>query len=157
MREIKFRGKRLSDDTWVYGYYIKHLDYTPGCFEEASSEKYKHYIMMDGFSDWSMPRGTVHYEVDPKTMGQYTGIRDKADVDIYEDDIVRTPLKKYIQDSENDEYVIYVNGSFRTKSISSNDKDYPLGAYGKLSKGYVDLEVTGNIHDNPELKENIND
>jgi hypothetical protein len=82
LREIKFRGKRLDNGQWVYGYL--HM-------EERDGE-YPTIVEGGGFSKhlgvWLVPVIQVidelivdSYEVDPATVGQYTGINN-----IYEHD-----------------------------------------------------------------------
>lgn len=65
MRKIKFRGKRVDNDEWVYGDLLR-MHGVP-------------YIYPD-----PAPNGWNDYEVIPDTVGQFTGLLDKNGKEIYE-------------------------------------------------------------------------
>ncbi len=122
MREILFRGKRVDNGEWVQG----------SLFAECSR--------------FQIIRGTCNnvgiegVEVIPETVGQYTGLSDKNGKKIFEGDIVKgkDTLEK---DFEVYGYVDHLNGSFVI--IGDIMTHYRWLDY--------DVEIIGNIHDNPEL------
>ena len=64
--EIKFRGKSLETGEWAYGYFTRN-DESGSCYITTQSKT-----------------GGAHpWEVDPATVGQYTGRKDKNDCEIY--------------------------------------------------------------------------
>lgn len=128
MREIKFRGKRIDNGEWVYGYPCEN-SYGEICIQEIVRK------VVDGFAVPSR----LH-PVNPDTIGQYTGIRDKNGREIYEGDIVvcTTNHQSYFYK------VVFSIGCFRLAD-EEDDVWYNLNE--------CDVEVCGNIHDNPELME----
>ena len=121
MREILFRGKRTDNGEWVYGD-LTHSVYKIG---DTCVGKYGCEIGM--------------HQVDPSTVGQYTGLTDKNGKRIFEGDVV-----------ENREYgnlaVVWDDGAFQL------EREYTF--YDTLDH-YTNIfsVVVGNIHDNPELLE----
>lgn len=84
MRQILFRGKRVDNGEWVYGFYV-----------EDESKKYiftfdqiKRGIDLGGYLDCCQM-----YEVKPETVGQYTNLKDKHNAGIFEGDIVEIPYE----------------------------------------------------------------
>jgi hypothetical protein len=69
-REIKFRGKRLDNGKWVFGDLLTKHPHHKGLTIVES--------------------GGLHHEVDPETVGQYTGITDKGKNKMFEGDLYRS-------------------------------------------------------------------
>lgn len=131
MREILFRGKRTDNGEWVYGY----VD-TAFTIDENRKVKSRYFTAVDCLG-WSS-----QVIVSDETIGQYTGLTDKNGVKIFEGDIVRAvtqSTKIYI------EAVTFKNGAFWYKNWS----------WFKFQFKFENVEVIGNIYDNPELLEGL--
>ncbi len=130
MRTIEFRGQRIENQEWVFGYYY--------------SECGNPYIIEDCQKETLLNRNTPHL-INPETLGQYTGLKDNNNVKIYEGDIILIfDMFKHEVVFKNGSYGYMVDDGF--VSFSSNKSN--LGAsYANLDK----VKVIGNIHQNPEL------
>lgn len=143
-REIKFRGKETETGKWVYGGLFKEPA-PPQCFEKTLEDKY--WIVYPNpkyMPDWNLPYEMVRTDVDKETIGQYTGLKDRNMKEIYEEDIVQIDMDRaYVK--WNDKY-----GYFQLIPIS--DYYFDSDVIGQALE-YADIEVIGNIYDNPELLE----
>jgi len=86
--------------------------------------------------------------IETNTISQFTGMRDKKRVKIYEDDIVRV---------SDFGYNVKVGKIVYNEKAALYQVVAPLFicALGCYADGTVDIEVIGNIHDNPEMAEGL--
>ena len=130
MREILFRGKRTDNGKWIYGNY---------CYAELIDKSGYEDLIIEQPADGETRR------VIPKTVGQYTGLKDKNGKRIFEGDIVYCKSRL---DNAN-MVVIFECGQFRMV-LSENYRSYQTNS-GFYDINCFDKEVIGNIYDNPEL------
>lgn len=142
MREILFRGKSIMRGDWVYGYLNQHrgnIRYDCDCEPIADGCYY--------INDWQakIDNGMYgqDYKVDPDTVGQFTGLTDRNGVKIFEGDIVRygDTIHRVVFEQRN--------GTAYFGLVYSAYETLPFGHYQDLKQ----IEVIGNIYDNPELLE----
>ena len=133
MREILFRGQRVVNDVWGYGSLIEYPD--GDTFICGTTN----------FSDV-----LEKFEVIPKTIGQYTGLTDKNGTKIFEGDIVAQDWYDYNEPSDDSFGEVLFCGYDCSFSVLDINKDgiVPLG---RCHAYHWEVEVIGNIHDNPEL------
>ena len=129
MREILFRGKRLHDNKWIYGNFVSDCEGNPHIIEPRFFCEDGHHLQYEDNTDTPV-------FIIPETVGQFTGLTDNNGVKIFEGDIV-----DYISSD--------VIGNPKTGTIIVEDMtDYDTMIYLNHSD---ELQIIGNIHDNPEL------
>lgn len=128
-RDIVFRGRRIDNSEWIPGNLL--------CFDNGE------YRIATNCLCGEEPNllDVCAYEVDPETVGQYIGIEDKYGAPIFEGDVVK--CKVHIHSGyrlRTGEVVYYIDG-FSIK-VGYDYKNIPYSN---------DIEIIGNIYDNPEL------
>lgn len=142
MREIKFRGRRLDDMAWAHG--DLHKEYRGEAF--IMTYEGKSILSIDDIDNLF-----YNVSVDPMTIGQFTGLKDKHCKEIYEGDIIKwRPITGADQFFKGIVRWCKVFACFAIYSINYRDFPYEMDWVKVLQNG---LEVIGNIYDNPELLE----
>ena len=130
MRTIKFRGKRIDSGEWVEGDLVQFKHFNGTKFDDVVAISLQHHDL-------------GKFEVDPTTVGQFTGLTDKNGKEIFEGDVV--------------EYESYPRNQNEQVSFSLYEAGfYPFTkpALGGYEWDYIDskhCQIIGNIHDNPDL------
>ena len=119
MREIKFRGKLSHSGEWVIGNLIIAKNGNPYIIPSAIFEIDGHHLIIDSDSP---------FWVIPETVGQFTGLTDKNEKEIFEGDIVR-------------------GGIYLAYEVKWDNEECGWN----IGQSVKSFEICGNIHDNPEL------
>ena len=127
MREILFRGKRKDYGEWVKGSFWDEIPNDLGGIAQYGS--------------------CVFHHIDLATVGQFTGLTDKNGTKVFDGDVVKVLQGK----DKGVAYVGFENGAFMLYPRTGNIYERTLWAYWYND---WDVEIIGNIHDNPEFLEN---
>lgn len=139
MREIKFRGKRIDNGQWVYGQYFK----TPLTDENSGTTPDAGWFFLSGEHRHCIAQNVVSFVIDVKTLGQYTGLKDKNGKEIYEEDRFRSHHSAW----KSIGTIKYIDGWFK---VVWDEPNY--GCLNSVIRIQADQgEVIGNIWENPEL------
>ena len=135
MREILFRGKRTDNGEWFQGY---------PC----------HYGWIGKEKDYIIPNyasALYTIEIDPETIGQYTGLTDVNGNKIFEGDIVR--LTDEHNEMEWTAVVVFgnpngdYNWGWQLNAIEEFDGNKDILLWVDMEESGVYCEIIGNIHD----------
>ena len=154
MREILFRGKRLDNGEWVDGCLAAYDLICPNYPEDTSNATGDYY-------------GQTPYvgfvEVDPETVGQFTGLTDKNGKRIFEGDIIKADNGKQSSVSVVKFGDYYPEMFFKMLDMFCPGRQHLLafGFYAASIGKHEEMilfqsqcvEIIGNINDNPELLE----
>ena len=146
MKELKFRAKANINNEWIYASNI-HKVISVDTNEELwvmhpKNEKIEH--LGDGYIKY---RPLV---VNEETIGQYTGLKDKYGVEIYEGDILKC-VDEYTTIGVL-EYATNI-GTYIVRYTRDGDYYYSPLNRGDISRGLQlqETEIIGNIHENGDL------
>ena len=131
MREVLFKAKRKDNGEWVEGYYL-------------NIAKVNHFICTGKIKLDGALKGIVApemYAIDPDTLCQYTGLTDKNGKKIWENDILECGMR------------LRVSWHHFKASWVLSKKGWMYNHFFGESVEPEDVEVIGNIFDNPELLE----
>ena len=130
MRKIKFRGWDKINEKWVYGYLVKSK------YHRSQPILYS-FIHTPHQKKYNKPSTIIM--VDANSIGQYTGLKDKNGIEIYEGDIIQ----HFIFPNDNTYIVVFDDYSCAFMLENKYGRDM-------LSRA-KNIEIIGNIHENKEM------
>ena len=133
-----FKAKRIDNGEWVTGQYVKGLD---------MYDKEVHLIFEPTTIFYSSGETDGWIEIDPRTICQCTGLKDKNGKLIWENDIMVAHLDEDYPEDETYIRILWYESGFCSKEKGSED----ISPIDKFDQEH--FEVCGNIFDNPELLE----
>ena len=158
MREMIFRGKSIGlkdAGCWVHGFYAQLND-------GLRPDWLRHFILTGKlhYNDYNGKEDICKSEIDPETLGQYTGLKDRNGKRIFEGDILQVTHLDGVEHCAVEFGLFEPFSSNRSKAVVgfylywASDK----GKYNKYANLCYWLEerdavLVGNIYDNPELME----
>ena len=131
----QYRGISKETGEWVYGYYSKR------CYAIGSTGPdmvIDVIITIDGL---------IPEEIDPETCGQSTGLKDKNGKEIYEGDICLAALPE-----ERFPIEVIWDKAVAGFLFQWQDNTYESGKDEMMIDLFTDIEIIGNIYENPKLK-----
>ena len=131
-----FKAKRVDNGEWVQGYYVKGLD---------MYDKEVHLIFEPATIFYSSGETDGWSEIDPSTICQCTGLKDKNGKIIWENDIVRDENGNFYK-------AIWQNNHYQFSWICVKSDVFFIGVKWDLwSLESFEIEVIGNVFDNNDL------
>jgi uncharacterized phage protein (TIGR01671 family) len=122
-RVIKFRGQRADGFGWVFGDLLHWYD--------MEARIRRHSSIPATMEEPGGDLDQTDHEVEPETIGQFTGLQDKNGAEIYEGDIMSFGFHNHCE-------IVFHKGKFIGEYLSSESFTGDVPRHG---------EVIGNIHD----------
>ena len=136
------KAKCIKSGEWVEGYYCRISETTYCPIGDVPPVPVHHYILHETMTDWGLPNRFLQYEVDPDTICQCTGLKDKNGKLIFEGDIMEGHIDEEFPEDVSQFEVEWSGYGWVMAQRGCIDKEY-------ISEFETEnYEVVGNIFDN---------
>lgn len=144
-REILFRGQKSSTKEWIEGSLIINK-----AGDHVITQVIENPVHLGTLNGWC-------FAVLAETIGQYTGLKDKNGVKIFEGDVCKYDDNENMSDWVSGETFVVIGLKGRFTARMKPYDNHNGTNQNTMNEDVEDcVEVIGNIHSNPELLEGSN-
>ena len=152
MKESKYRGWSTDLKRWVYGSYYEHCSCAVCFAGEDKPEYHQARIIFEQIVDWSFPYRTMIADVEPESVGAFSGYTLNG-IEIYEGDVITCSGIKYPGIVKYGKYALIRTWDFTLIGLNhrSCERIFVIGSNQRTDT----IKVIGNLYENPELEDKV--
>ncbi len=136
------KAKCIKSGEWVEGYYCRISETTYCPIGDVPLVPVHHYILHETMTDWGLPNRFLQYEVDPDSICQCTGFKDKKGKLIFENDIMEGHIDDLSPEDVSQFKIEWIGNGWVMVQPGCADREYISGFETEI------YEVVGNVFDN---------
>ena len=118
------KAKCIKSGEWVEGYYCRISETTYCPIGDVPPVPVHHYILHETMTGWGLPNRFLRYEIDPDTICQCTGLKDKKGKLIFENDIMEGRIDDLFPEDISRFKVAWNGNGWVTVQAGCTDREY---------------------------------